>query len=135
MKVDITQHRIASGVIAAISLWICYLSFTQSPSEAYFFPRIISVALALTALFTFVKALLGHSKVGDGLSWDVVRNIVPGLVIGFVYLFWAAKALGFYTASFIAVFLILSVYDPKPNTELAVWLKRLVITIVFIAVL
>jgi len=133
--VDLRQHRIASGFICLISFWICYISFTQTPSAAYTFPRIISVVLVFTAVFTFAKALLGQSKVGAGLSFEMAKNMIPGVIIGFVYLFWAAKNLGFYTASTLAVFALLSVYDPKPNNLAMTWIKRAIITIGYIAIM
>ena len=135
MNIDLRQHRIASGVICGVSLWICYISFTQSPAEAYNFPRIISVVLVLTASFTFIKAMLGQSKVGDGLSMVMAKNMAPGIVIGFIHLFWAAKFLGFYTATTLAFFILLSVYDPKPNNKAMTWIRRAIITIANIAVM
>lgn len=135
MNVDLRQHRIASAIICLISLWICYISFTQSPAEAYVFPRIISAVLVATAVFTFGKAMLGQSKVGDGLSMAMAKNMAPGVIIGFIYLFWAAKFLGFYTATTLTVFALLSVYDPKPNNEAMTWIRRAIITIVYIAIM
>ena len=35
------QHVIPSGAIAALGLWVCYVSFTQQPAQAFLFPRLI----------------------------------------------------------------------------------------------
>ena len=61
------QHIVASGLIAAVGLWVAYVSYTQQPSEAFLFPRLISTVFVVLALWTFGKALLGRTKVGNGL--------------------------------------------------------------------
>lgn len=130
-----TQHRIASGVIAVVAAWVCWISFTQQPAEAFLFPRIISVVFLILAALTFVKALLKRTKVGDGLSMDAAKNMLPGLVVAFVYVYWAAKFLGFYTSSTIVFFILLSLYDPAPNSEPKTWIKRAIITAGFTAIM
>ena len=130
-----TQHIIASGAVAAVGVWVTYVSYTQTPSEAFLFPRLISTVFVVLALFTFGKAIMGRTKVGNGLSAEAFRNIVPGLLVALVYIFWAAKGLGFYTASTIAFFILLSLYDPAPHTEGKTWIKRLIITAGFLAVM
>lgn len=129
------QHMIASGVVAAVGLWVTYVSFTQQPSEAFLFPRLISSVFVVLALWTFIKACLGWTKVGDGLSSGQFINLLPGLVIALVYIFWAAKGLGFYTAGAIAFFILLSLYDPASHRELKSWVKRVIITAIFTAVM
>ena len=129
------QHIIGSGIVAAVGVTVCYISYTQQPSEAFLFPRLISTVFVILALWTFVKACLGWTKVGNGLSVPQMRNLAPGLIVALVYIFWAAKGLGFYTATTIAFFILLSIYDPAPHNALSSWLKRLGITAVFIAVM
>ena len=129
------QHRVSSGIIAAVALWVCWISFTQQPSEAYLFPRIISVCFLVLSVWTFVKALLGRSRVGNGLSMQAVKNMTPGLFVSAIYVLWAAKTLGFYTASTITFFVLLSLYDPSPNSEPKTWMKRVLTTAGFIAVM
>ncbi|ABD54481.1 tripartite tricarboxylate transporter TctB family protein [Jannaschia sp. CCS1] len=130
-----TQHIIASGVIAAVGVTVAVISFTQDPAQAYLFPRMISSVFAVLALWTFGKALMGRTKVGNGLSGAAMRNMAPGLVVLLVYTFWAAKALGFYTATTIAVFILISLYDPAPHTSPKTWGKRILITAGFMAVM
>ncbi|MDG2340217.1 MAG: tripartite tricarboxylate transporter TctB family protein [Paracoccaceae bacterium] len=131
----LNQHRVASGLIAAVGVWIAYLSYTQEPQAAFLFPRMISTVFAVLALWTFGKAVLGRSKVGQGLSKQDMKNILPGLIVALVYIFWAAKGLGFYTASTIAFFILISLYDPSPNAERRTWIKRIIITAGFLAVM
>jgi hypothetical protein len=132
---NFAQHRIASGIIAAVSIWVCWISFTQKPAEAFLFPRVISVFFLIFALWTFGRAVLGLSRVGNGLTRETFKNMVPGLVIGSVYIFWAAKALGFYTSATIVFFLLLPLYDPAPNQEAKTWIKRGLITLGFLAIM
>ena len=129
------QHIIGSGIVAAVGVTVCYISYTQQPSEAFLFPRLISTVFVVLALWTFAKACLGWTKVGNGISVSQMRNLAPGLIVALVYIFWAAKGLGFYTATTIAFFILLSIYDPAPHNALLSWLKRLGITAVFIAVM
>ena len=130
-----TQHIIASGLVALVGVWVTYVSYTQQPAEAFLFPRLISTVFVVLALWTFGKAVLGRTKVGNGLSRQAMWNILPGLLVALVYIFWAAKALGFYTASTLAFFILLSLYDPAPHSEAKSWIKRVVITAGFLAVM
>ena len=129
------QHIIASGVVAAVGVWVAFVSYTQEPAAAFLFPRMISTVFLVLALWTFGKALMGRTKVGNGLSRDALRNILPGLIVALVYIFWAAKGLGFYTASTITFFILLSLYDPAPHGALRTWIKRIIITAGFLAVM
>ena len=129
------QHIIGSGIVAAVGVSVCYISYTQQPSEAFLFPRLIATIFAILALWTFVKACLGRTKVGNGITLTQTKNLAPGLIIALVYIFWAAKGLGFYTATTIAFFILLSLYDPAPHTALKSWVKRIITTACFIAVM
>ena len=129
------QHIVASGVVAAVGLWVCAISWTQEPAAAFLFPRIVSTVFAALALWTFAKALMGRTKVGNGLSREALVNLAPGLAIALIYVFWAARALGFYTATAIAVLLIVSIYDPAPHGAIRSWIRRLAVTAGFVAVM
>lgn len=130
-----SQHIVASGIIAAVGVTIAYISFTQEPADAFIFPRLISSVFAVLALWTFGKAVMGRTKVGNGISGEAMRNMLPGLIVMVVYIFWAAKSLGFYTATTIAFFIMLSLYDPAPHNALKTWLKRVAITAGFMLVM
>ncbi|MBY5935143.1 tripartite tricarboxylate transporter TctB family protein [Tateyamaria omphalii] len=130
-----SQHIVASGLIAAVGVTIAYISYTQEPADAYVFPRLISSVFAVLAIWTFVKAVLGRTKVGNGISGEAMLRMAPGLVVTLVYVFWAAKALGFYTATTIAFFILVSLYDPAPHRQLKTWAKRIAITAGFMLVM
>jgi hypothetical protein len=129
------QHILASGIIALIGVWVTWISYTAEPSEAFLFPRLISTAFVALALWTFVKALLGWTKVGHGLSGQQMLKMLPGLLVALIYIFWAAKAIGFYTAGTITFFILLSLYDPAPHNKLKSWVKRGIITVGYLAVM
>lgn len=130
-----TQHILASGLIAAVGISVAYISFTQEPAAAFVFPRLISSVFAVLAIWTFGKAILGRTKVGNGISADAMMKMLPGLIVALIYIFVAAKGLGFYTATTIAVFVLLSLYDPAPHNALGSWIKRILITAGFMAVM
>ena len=129
------QHIFGSGVVAVVGVWVAWLSYTQQPSEAFLFPRLISTVFVVLALWTFAKACLGWTKVGNGITRGQLTNLAPGLIVALVYIFWAAKGLGFYTATTIAFFILLSLYDPASHTAAKSWVKRAVITAAFMAVM
>ncbi|MGJ5617769.1 tripartite tricarboxylate transporter TctB family protein [Sulfitobacter sp. MF3-043] len=129
------QHILASGFVAAVGVWVTYISYTQQPSEAFLFPRLIATIFVVLAIWTFVKACLGWTKVGAGITLRQFTNLLPGLIIALVYIFWAAKGLGFYTATAIAFFILLSLYDPNSHSEVRSWVKRVIITACFMVVM
>ena len=154
MTASRTQHLLASGVILAVSAWVCWISISGEPAEAFLLPRLISIFFVFFAVWNFVRAVMGLSKVGEGLSGTVIRAIVPGLIVMLIYFFWAAKGygrvaalegtdwyewvrrgLGFYTSSTIAFFLIYTIYDPESLMSLKAWAKRIVVTVVFMSVI
>ena len=130
-----TPHIISSGLVAFVGLWVCGISYTQQPAEAFLFPRLISSVFVALALWTFGKAIMGWSKVGNGVSAPAFMQMLPGLLVAILYVFWAAKGLGFYTATSICFFILLSLYDPAPHTEPRSWIKRLIISGVFMVVI
>ncbi|WP_300014339.1 tripartite tricarboxylate transporter TctB family protein [uncultured Roseobacter sp.] len=129
------QHIIGSGIVAAVGIWVAFVSYTQQPSEAFLFPRLISSVFVVLALWTFAKACLGWTKVGGGISVRQFTNLLPGLIIALIYIFWAAKGLGFYTATTLAFFILLSLYDPAPHHAVRSWLRRILITAIFMVVI
>ena len=66
---------------------------------------------------TFGKALIGRTTVGHGLDLEAMRNVAPGLIVALIHIFWAAMALGFYTASTITFFIPVSRYNLAPNND------------------
>jgi hypothetical protein len=50
-----------------------------------------------------------------------LRNLAPGLIVMLIYAFWAAKALGFYTATAITFLMLITLYDPAPHSDGKSW--------------
>ncbi len=130
-----SQHIFGSGLVFAVGLWVTWVSYTQQPAEAFLFPRLIASVFVVLAGWTFGKAVMGLSKVGNGVTRAMFINMLPGLIITLIYVFWAAKSLGFYTATTIAFFILLSIYDPAPHSAAKSWIKRGIITTVFVVVM
>lgn len=129
------QHTISSGVVLLVAAIVTYISFTQEPADAFLFPRLIAIFFISLAAWNFVRALTGVAKVGVGLNMNEFKNIVPGLITMLVFVFFAAKTVGFYLASTIAFMIIFTLYDPAPLNDGKAWGKRLIVTVCFMAVM
>lgn len=129
------QHIISSGIVLVVAAMVTWISFTQEPADAFLFPRLIAIFFIGLAVWNFIRAVTGLAKVGEGLDMTSFMNIVPGLVIMGIYVFFAAKALGFYLASTIAFLLIFTIYDPAQLSDGKAWVKRVVVTLLFMTVI
>jgi len=135
MKASIAEHRIASGGILLVAAIVAYISFTGEPASAFLFPRIIATVMLALAVWNFIRAVTGVSKVGDGVSPSLAKTIAPGILIVLVYIFFMAKLFGFYVSSFAAFVTIYAVYDPASHTEIKSWIKRALTALVFMAII
>ncbi len=129
------QHVFPALCVLLLSATVAYLSFTREPADAFLFPRLVSVVMLALAVWNFIRAAKGLSKVGSGISLSVLGRILPGLVVLCVYVFFAAKYLGFYLASFITFFLLFSLYDPASHTNARSWMKRIGVSVFFMLVI
>lgn len=129
------QHIIPGALIFALAAIVTYLSFVQEPAESFLFPRVISVFFIGLAAWNLVRAVTGMARVGRGISASTLWNILPSLAVILIYVFVAAKELGFYSSSALAFFLIYSLYDPVPYSSALDWGKRLVVTSAFMAII
>ncbi len=129
------QHLVPATIILLLGIWVAWISFTQEPSGAFLFPRLISVIMVLLAVWNFSRAALGLAKAGAGFYAYEIRNILPGLAVAAIYVFFAAKIFGFYVSSIAAILIIYSMYDPVSLLSTRDWIKRGVVTISFIAVI
>ena len=135
MNASRLQHVVSSGIVLLVALAVTWISFTQAPAEAFLFPRLIAIFFIGLAVWNFIRAITGLAKVGAGLDMTGFTNIVPGLVVVAIYVFFAAKALGFYFASTIAFLAIFTIYDPEELSNGKAWLKRVFVTLVFMLVM
>lgn len=135
MNIQRAQHMFPATCVLLLAGSVAYLSFTREPVDSFLFPRLVSVVMLLLAVWNFVRAASGLSKVGSGLSLNTAKAITPGLIVLCIYVFFAAKYLGFYVSSLITFFLLFSLYDPASHTEWRVWVKRIVISVLFMLVI
>jgi len=101
---------------------------------SFLFPRLIAAAMLVLAVWNFIRAAGGFARVG-GVKGKQLLAILPGLLVMLIYVFFAAKKLGFYAASVVAFFVLYSLYDPASHTSPKVWLKRVVVTLIFMVVI
>ena len=97
-----TQHLVPATLVFGLAATVAWLSFTREPAGAFLFPRLISVVMVLLAGWNFARAAVGFARVGSGLSAAVLARLTPGVVVMLVYVFLAARWLGFYDASWVA---------------------------------
>lgn len=129
------QHLVPATIIVSLAFIVAYLSFTREPADAFLFPRFIGSVMLFLAIWNFVRALLGMARIGDGLTRQVVTNVLPGVVLMTVFALFAAKYFGFYVASWFAFLSVYSVYDPASHGALSTWTRRLLVTSAFMTVI
>ena len=135
MNASRIQHTIPATVVLAIAATVTYISFTQEPAGAFLFPRLISIFFVGLAIWNFIRAALGMARVGGGLDFQTIKNILPGLIVMIIYIFFAAKNLGFYLSSWLTFMTLFTLYDPAAFSNSKAWAKRLIITTVFMIVI
>ena len=129
------QHILPGSAIFLLACVVTWLSFTEQPAEAFLFPRVISVAFIALATWNLIRAVGGMSRVGQGISLTTLKNLAPGLIVMLAYVFFGAKHLGFYFGSTLTFFAIYSFYDPAPWSSGKDWIKRILVTAAFMAVI
>ena len=129
------QHILPGSAIFLLASVVTWLSFTEQPADAFLFPRVVSVVFITLAMWNLVRAVTGMSKVGRGIPVAALKNLAPGLAVMLLLVFFGARHLGFYAGSTLAFFAIYSFYDPAPWSSLKDWIKRIVVTAAFMAVI
>ena len=129
------QHVVPATLVLALAAVVCWLSFTREPADAFLFPRLIGSVMLLLAIWNLARAALGLARVGDGLTLGGVATVLPGVLIMLALVLFAAKALGFYAASFLAFVTLHSLHDPAPHRSLRSWARRLLVASAFMLVI
>ena len=119
---------IAVGALLT-ALGVYTLSVLPESSEAYLFPRLISVGMALLAVAMLIESFsaAGAENTSQRVPW---LTIAPGLAIFVLYLH-AIEEVGFYVSAFIAFFLLVTIYVPE-RRSMRGWLNRSSVTVLFI---
>ncbi len=128
-------YLIPAVLVLGLAGFVTYISYTQEPADAFLFPRLISSVMLILALWNFVRAALGKSKVGQGIAARVWLRIVPGILLMAAFVFFAAKYFGFYAASTAVFFLMYSGYDPASHLSVKSWRRRVIVTVAFMSVI
>lgn len=129
------QHSVMAFAVLVVAIIVAWLSFTEEPAEAFLFPRLIAMFFVVLAVWNFGRAALGLARVGEGMTLAQAGNKLPGLLVAGALVFYGAKFLGFYTSATLAMLAITTLYDPAPYWSPSAWLKRIVITLGFMAVI
>jgi len=129
------QHIVPGSAIFLLASVVTWLSFTEQPAEAFLFPRVISVVFIALAIWNLIRAVTGMSKIGRGIPVATLKNLAPGLVVMMLFVFFGVKYLGFYLGSTLAFFAIYSFYDPASLSSMKDWIKRILVTVAFMAVI
>ncbi|MGB1235585.1 MAG: tripartite tricarboxylate transporter TctB family protein [Planktomarina sp.] len=147
------QTLLPSGTLTLVGIWITWVSYTQEPAAAFMFPRLVATLFLILAAWSLINAILGLPDDAPGVSKRMFKNMIPGIIVGAIYIFWMAagarrfrgiegdlgfylsKGLGFYTATAIAMFTIVTLYDPAPHNRVGTWVRRAIITAVFTTVM
>ncbi len=129
------QQSIPATLVVALAVWVSYVSFNVDDPEPYLFPRLVAIALLGLSIFALVRALAGKNATGGGFNFSLLKNILPGMAVMIIFAFFAAEALGFYTASAVAFLAIVVLYDPASHAEIGTWVKRVTTMVGFMAVM
>ena len=129
------QQVIPAAMVVALAGWVSYVSFAVEDPEPYLFPRLVAVALLLLSLLAFARAMAGRNRTGGGLRAGIVKNVAPGIAVMCVFVFFAAEFLGFYAASALTFFAIVTLYDPSSHRHPRTWAMRFVVMLGFMAVM
>ena len=122
----------------AIAGLFCFLSFYDTDSEIYLFPRIIAMALLGFSIILLVSSLQA-SKASDQTTANPNKygsfiKILPGLAVGFIYLA-IMDTVGFYTSSFFVFLAFLILYGKREMTNLKAFVKKVSVSTGFVLVL
>jgi len=135
MNLQRAQYLFPATCVLILSVIVAYLSFTREPADAFLFPRLVAVVMLALAVWNFLRAARGVSRVGSGLTLATIKAIVPGILVLVVYVFFAAKYFGFYASSFMAFLILFSLYDPASHLQLRSWVKRIIVSVFFMCVI
>lgn len=130
-----SKDGIAAVFAIVIALLLLTASFYNTDAEVYLFPRITAILISLLALILFYDVIT-HKNQHKLMKKSLVdwKTLLPGLVVGVIYVL-LLEQLGFYVCSFLAFFSICLIYGKRAMSDLSAFSYKLVVTIVFMAVL
>lgn len=129
------EQSVPGLILVAAGIWLCMVSFTQQPAAAFTFPRLIAVLFIILSIIAVGQSMLSKDKSETSIPIHIWKNILPGLGVAAIYVFWASKTLGFYTAAAITMFILMLIYAPESYKNINNGVKLLVITAGFTTVM
>ena len=134
--INLKNSEQSSAVYALIvSAVFTFLSFYDTDTETYLFPRIIAVVLAILSVVLFITNSASssntHESAGGG---GYFSDIWPGLVVGLIFLL-VMEDLGFYVSSFLAFLAILILYGNRPLTDIKALATKSAVSLAFMFIL
>jgi hypothetical protein len=115
-----------------------FLSFHGTDAETYLFPRIIAIVLLGFSIILLVSNLQASQtsveQNADQNSGGHFIKVLPGLVIGFIYL-TMMETVGFYASSFFVFLAFLLLYGKREMTDPKAFVKKVTVSIGFVFVL
>ena len=120
----------------AIAGLFSFLSFYNTDSDTYLFPRIIAIALLGFSIILLISNLrVSQSPLEDTAEKEgSFLKILPGLVVGFIYL-TLMDTIGFYTSSFFVFLGFLLLYGKRTMTDPKAFVKKVSVSLGFVFVL
>ena len=122
------RHLAPALAMLALAAAVAWLGFTREPAGAYLFPRLISGVMLALASWNLARAALGPARAeagtGEGFDAGTLRRAGPGVAVALAYALFAAKALGFYVASYLAFVALHALYDRRPHDRIGSWARR-----------
>ncbi len=111
---------------------VAFQSFFSDYPAAFLFPKIISVILIGFALLGFVLTFNERKPL---LDMVIMRPMFFGFIMMFILIYGALTFLGFYSASYIFLLILLSYYDGKSHQDVKAWLQRFLVSTLFMVVI
>ena len=130
-----SRERIAALTAVVLASGLLIISFYKTDVEVYLFPRIAAVIIAILASLLVIDTLnQSPQKTLNQPNLFEWKTLLPGLGVGVVYVL-SLEALGFYFCSFIAYFLICSIYGKRGIYDLKAVMFKLMVTTIFMTAL
>lgn len=122
-------NRVIAVAALCIALGLYVLGYFVDNEEAYLFPRLISIGMAVFAVALLVGSF-SPATVVESVAPVPWLTIVPALAVFLAYVS-LAEEVGFYATAFCAFFVLISIYAPERGSVRG-WLNRFAVTCLFI---
>ncbi|MCH9852388.1 MAG: tripartite tricarboxylate transporter TctB family protein [Alphaproteobacteria bacterium] len=126
------QSQIVIGALLLFALIIAYQSFFAEYDSAFLFPKIISTVLIF---MTLIGLALSFKEDAIKLDLPIMKPIFIGLAMMVFLVYFALKTFGFYSACYVFLIIMLSVYDGKSHQDMKAWLRRFLVSSGFMVVI